>query len=129
MGHTPQATAALARVAELRALAAEYDKGYADRRSGLGGYTNADSTGDHLREQARAIEAGVLVPFRILPVFDFTTRQCSERYHAFAWEQQKERARVSNPRMHKALLDIEAMGKPGYRVSLFGPRRWNLVNA
>lgn len=122
MSHTPFAQSRLAEAQRLKRQASELDRGI-DRRHGAFGY-EAGSEGESLREQARQIEASVLIPFQHIPNFNFHVRDCSAALNA------AERIRVLagvGPRMRVALEEIAAMGKPGSydSCSLWPPKPTN----
>lgn len=108
MSHTIYAQSRLAEAARLRQLAAELDKGI-DRRHGAFGFEST-SEAAALRQQARDIEAAVVIPVRQIPNFPFHVRDCTAAWH------ERERIRIlagAAPRIRQALEDIDALRQPG----------------
>lgn len=113
MSHTPYVQSRLTEAQHLRTLASQIS-GYVDRRYGAFGHVNT-SEADSLRRQALDIEASVLIPFKQIPVFDFSVWDCT---HALNASQRARALTNPNPRLRAA---AEAIYGGGLTSSLWPP--------
>lgn len=106
MAHTPRALALLTEAKRLRVWAADLAQGTPARRR----FGERDNGEGALRAEAAAIEASVLIRFKPVPAFDFSPRECFERFRS------REMENVYGnlpPKLQKVIRDIRNFERTG----------------